>query len=74
MRAPSILVFSSVIFLCALPASAETCTETIAHCKQDGSRHADAGSRCTAAGKACMKSGVFVGPYTGKLWRGFVKR
>ena len=74
MRAPSILAFSTVICLCSLPASAESCTEAIAHCKQDGSRHADADSKCTAAGNACPKSGVFVGPYTGKLWRGLVKR
>jgi len=56
-----------------LIASAETCSEAIAHCKQDGSRHPDADAKCTAAGQSCMKSGIFIGPYTNKVWRGFVK-
>lgn len=60
--------------LVATPALAEMCSEAIAHCKQDGSRHPDADAKCTAAGNACMKTGIFVGPYTRKVWRGFVKK
>jgi hypothetical protein len=71
MRLLSVVVFS-LVCLVALPASAETCSQAIAHCKQDGSRHPDA--KCSAAGNVCMQSGKFVGPYTGKVWRGLVKQ
>jgi len=73
MRLLSAVVLS-LVCLAALPASAETCSQAIAHCIQDGSRHPDADAKCAAAGQACMKTGVFVGPYTRKVWRGFDKR
>ncbi|MBB4382973.1 hypothetical protein GGD61_007671 [Bradyrhizobium sp. SBR1B] len=73
MRLLSVLVFS-LVCLVAWPASAETCSQAIAHCKQDGSRHPDADAKCSAAGNACMQSGNFIGPYTGKVWRGVAKR
>lgn len=73
MRLLSVVVFS-LACLFALPASAETCSQAIAHCKQEGSRHSDADAKCTAAGNACMKSGTFIGPCTGKPWRGLVQR
>ncbi|MCS3727339.1 hypothetical protein [Bradyrhizobium betae] len=74
MRTLLVIAFSFGVCLSASPASAETCSEAIAHCKQDGSRHPDADAKCTAAGNACMKTGSFIGPYTHKLWRGFVKQ
>jgi hypothetical protein len=74
IRILPVIVCSFIFAPFALPASAETCSEAIAHCKQDGSRHSDADSKCTAAGNACMKMGIFIGPYTRKVWRGFVKR
>lgn len=55
-------------------ASAATCSEAIAHCKQDGSSHSDVDSRCAAAGHACMKTGIFTGPYTRKAWSGLVRQ
>lgn len=72
MRILTAAVFVACLF--ALPASAATCSEAIAHCKQDGSRHSDADSKCPAAGQACMKTGIFIGPYTRKAWRGLVRQ
>jgi hypothetical protein len=72
MRILTAFVF--VVCLFTSPASAATCSEAIAHCKQEGSRHPDAESKCAAAGQACMKGGVFIGPYTRKAWRGLVKQ
>lgn len=74
MRIVPLFVLSLVAGHFAVPASAETCSAAIAHCKQDGSKHPDADSKCTAAGNACMRTGIFVGPYTRKVWRGFVKQ
>lgn len=63
-----------VAYLFTSPASAATCSKAISHCKQDGSSHSDADSKCAAAGQACMKTGIFIGPYTGKAWRGLVRQ
>lgn len=72
MRTLTTAVFAACLF--TSPASAATCSEAIAHCKQDGSRHPDADSQCAAAGQACMKTGIFIGPYTRKAWRGLVRQ
>lgn len=74
MRMLPVVLLSLVVGQFAVPAFAETCSGAIAHCKQDGSRHPDADAKCTAAGNACMKTGTFIGPYTGKVWRGLVKQ
>ncbi|MBM7486090.1 hypothetical protein JOE52_005072 [Bradyrhizobium canariense] len=71
MRILTASVFVACLF--TSPASAATCSEAIAHCKQDGSNHSDADSKCAAAGQACMKAGIFIGPYTRKAWRGLVR-
>lgn len=73
MRILAAAVFS-LVALFAAPAAAETCSEAIEHCKQDGSRHPDADSKCAVAGQACMKTGIFIGPYTRKAWRGLVRQ
>jgi hypothetical protein len=54
-------------------ANARTCSDAIAHCKQEGVRHSDAPEKCSAAGASCMRSGIFIGPFTGKVWPGVVK-
>jgi hypothetical protein len=66
-------VFLLVTAALLSPASARTCSDAIAHCRQEGVRHTDAPEKCSAAGASCMRSGVFIGPYTGKVWRGVVK-
>lgn len=65
MRLLSVVV-SSLVCLAALPASAETCSQAIAHCKQDGSRHPDADAKCSAAGND--KAGGSFGPQKLCFW------
>jgi hypothetical protein len=70
------IIAGSIFLLVAAalsPANARTCSDAIAHCRQEGARHTDAPEKCSAAGASCMRSGVFIGPYTGKVWRGVVK-
>jgi hypothetical protein len=54
-------------------ANARTCSDALAHCRYEGTRHPDAEAMCTAATARCMQSGVFIGPFTGRIWRGVVK-
>jgi hypothetical protein len=58
-----------------LPSSAaETCSEAIAHFRQEGSKHTDADARFREAGTSCMQTGIFIGPYTRRVFRGFIKK
>ena len=58
-----------------LPSSAaETCSEAVAHCRQEGSKRTDADARCREAGTSCMQTGIFTGPYTRRVFRGFIKK
>jgi hypothetical protein len=50
------------------PASAWSCTQSIAQCQIEGANKENIIERCRAAGASCMKTGVFVGPITGKKW------
>lgn len=56
------------------PAFAETCSLAIVHCKEQAIRQADREEKCGAAGAQCMRTGTFIGPYTGRVIHGFTKR
>ena len=48
---------------------ARNCTEAITKCQIEGSTKPNIAERCRAAGEKCKKTGVFVGPITGRSWR-----
>jgi hypothetical protein len=50
------------------PAGAWSCTQSIAQCQIEGANKENIIEKCRAAGASCMKTGVFVGPITGKKW------
>lgn len=64
---------AATIVLAAIPAisvsasAGGTCHGYISNCIKI-SGHPDAPARCQAAAEDCMKTGVFVGPYTGKTF------
>jgi hypothetical protein len=47
---------------------ARNCNDAIANCQTEGSRHPNILEKCAAAGAQCRKTGVFVGPITGRKW------
>ena len=53
------------------PVLAETCSLAVVHCKQQAIRHSDRDEKCAAAGAQCIRTGTFIGPYTGRVLRGF---
>ncbi len=63
-----------IAFAIPAPASAETCSDAVVHCRMQGIRHSDNVEQCTAAGEVCKRTGVFHGPYTGRVIRGFTRR
>jgi hypothetical protein len=56
------------------PVLAETCSLAVVHCKQQGIRHSDRDEKCGAAGARCIRTGTFIGPYTGRVLHGFTKQ
>ena len=48
---------------------ARSCAEAVAKCQLEGSNKPNIIPRCQAAGARCKKTGVFVGPVTGRSWR-----
>jgi hypothetical protein len=50
------------------PAVAWSCTQSIAQCQIEGANKESIIEKCRAAGASCMKTGVFIGPITGKKW------
>ena len=56
------------------PVLAETCSLAVVHCKQQGIRHSDKEEKCAAAGAQCIRTGTFIGPYTGRVIHGFTKQ
>ena len=70
------IIAGAILLLAVAPlssANARTCSDALAHCRYEGTRHPDAEAMCSAAAARCMQSGVFIGPFTGKIWRGVVK-
>ena len=49
-------------------AGAWSCTQSIGQCQIEGANKENIVEKCRAAGASCMKTGVFVGPITGKKW------
>jgi hypothetical protein len=47
---------------------ARTCNDAVAKCQLEGSNKPNIPQRCAAAGAQCRKTGVFVGPVTGRKW------
>jgi hypothetical protein len=69
------LVFACLTTLTMIsPVAAETCSLAVFHCKQKATRQPDRDERCVAAGAQCIKTGTFLGPYTGEERHGFTKR
>jgi hypothetical protein len=65
-RAPLVAIFLLVL---VSTANATTCTEAIGKCRMAGASKANIDVKCQAAGAACMKSGTFIGPVTGTVWK-----
>lgn len=69
------LIISPMLTIATLsPVVAETCSAAVVHCKQQGIRHSDREEKCAAAGAQCIRTGTFIGPYTGRTLRGFTKQ
>jgi hypothetical protein len=62
------------IAVSSAPAGAWSCTKSIAQCQIEGANKENVVEKCRAAGASCMKTGVFVGPITGKKWNNVPKR
>jgi hypothetical protein len=45
-----------------------TCSSDISSCIKNAAGKTDAAEKCKAAGAECMKTGVFVAPYSGTLF------
>jgi hypothetical protein len=50
-------------------ANYRTCSNVVPVCINDNTSKSDAPARCRAAGAECMKTGIFVGPYTGQTFQ-----
>jgi hypothetical protein len=69
------LILSPVLLITTLSeVVAETCSAAVVHCKKQGIRHLDREEKCDAAGAQCIRTGTFIGPYTGRTLRGFTKQ
>jgi len=64
----ALLLFTALLISTAR-ASATTCSEAVAKCRSDSLNKPDIDSKCQAAGSACMKTGIFLGPISGKTWK-----
>lgn len=69
-----VLAVIALLVTLSSAANATTCTQAIGRCKQEGAQKPNIERKCEAAGSACMKNGVFVGPITGKVWKNVGKR
>ena len=65
MRKRAVLLFAAITLGSTVQASATTCTEAVGKCRLEGANKPDIDQKCQAAGGACMKTGIFVGPITG---------
>jgi hypothetical protein len=74
MRIAGCSILLALASLTLPPAAAETCSLAVAHCKQNAIRQPDRDEKCAAAGEQCIKTGTFIGPYTGQVRHGFTKR
>ena len=66
------LLFGSLLFFVSA-ANATTCSEAIGRCRLEGANKLHIDAKCQAAGDACMKTGIFVGPVTGTVWKNLRK-
>ena len=69
-----LVLLTALMITTISPARAETCSLAIVHCKAQAMRQADREEKCGAAGAQCMRTGTFIGPYTGRVIHGFTKR
>src|SRR5581483_1684334 len=58
-----------MVFAFMPSASATTCTQAVAKCKQMGASKPNIDSLCEAAGASCMKDGKFIGPVSHTPWK-----
>jgi len=68
------LVLGLVTVANTSPAGAWSCTQSIAQCQIEGANKESIIVKCREAGASCMKTGVFVGPITGKRWTNVPRR
>jgi hypothetical protein len=69
-----VLVTCLILLTIGESAQAETCSLAVVHCKQQAIRHSDREEKCAAAGAQCMRTGTFMGPYTGRVLHGFTRQ
>jgi hypothetical protein len=50
------------------PAVSGSCAQAVAQCQIEGANKNQIVEKCEAAGERCKKTGMFVGPITGKKW------
>jgi hypothetical protein len=74
MKIAGCFILLALASLTLPPAAAETCSLAVVHCKQNAIRQPDRDEKCAAAGEQCIKTGTFIGPYTGQVRHGFTKR
>jgi hypothetical protein len=55
--------------IASVSAFAGTCSGAVPKCIANSPNNSDAPQRCKAAGAACMKTGVFVAPYSGTPYK-----
>jgi len=54
--------------------AAGTCSQSAAQCRGSaGASQPSITSSCESARQSCLKTGVFVGPQSGKMWSGLKK-
>ena len=62
------VVFWLAIFAGISPTRATSCTDAVAKCQIEGAGKERIVEKCRAAGATCKRTGVFVGPVTGRKW------
>ncbi len=75
MRLLTISVVTLLTLAGVTSARALTCTEAAAQCRGSaGAGKTQIAGDCESARTSCLKTGVFVGPSSGKMWQGLKKR
>jgi hypothetical protein len=64
---------TAVLTMAAIPGSADafrirSCNQAAANCQIEGAGKPNINRRCAAAAERCCRTGVFVGPITGRRW------
>ena len=74
MRSTAVLIVLLTFAGLNSVSGAGTCSQSAAQCRGSaGAGQPGITSNCESARQSCLKTGVFVGPQSGKMWTGLKK-